>query len=305
MGLFSKIKNILFEEEEIEVPAKEIKKAEKIEEVSEEEPERIEKLEKAKQVVDDSPSITVFDKEPTFNFPDFDEDEFENTLPKYKEEVKEKEEPEQRLVREHQRELKKEEPKKEELRHKSDLRSIGRGYSPLDKSLKDGAPKKFVPSPIISPVYGILDKDYHPDDISTREDTDLKRSNKLDVDTVRKKAFEPVEEKPKPEPKKEEEKKEEVKPEPIEEVETKPIEEPKKAKKSVDELLADSAEEIIAVDENLNVENNIKEIEDELDKIDDELVLDEKPKTKDEDDTLEQDLFELIDSMYEDDKEED
>ncbi len=122
-----------------------------------------------------------------FNFPDFDEDEFENTLPKYKEEKKEDT---SRLYFEHQRELKKEEPKKEELRHKSDIRSIGRGYSPLDKTAKDSAPKKFVPSPIISPVYGILDKDYHPDDISTREETDLKR-NKLDVDTVRKKAFEP------------------------------------------------------------------------------------------------------------------
>lgn len=299
MGLFSKIKNILFEEEEIEVPVKEVKKIEKVEKKEEVIlPKPEEKLEKAKQVVKESEDVNLFDSEPTFNFPDFDEDEFENTLPKYKEEPK-KEEP-QKLYFEHQRELKKEEPKKEELRHKSDLRSIGRGYSPLDKGLKDNTPKKFVPSPIISPVYGILDKDYHPDDISTREDTDLKR-NKLDVDTVRKKAFEPKPVKEEKElPKKVEE-------EPVEEKQVKePIPEVKKEekpKKSVDELLADSAEEVVAVDENLNVENNIKEIEDELDKIDDELVLDEKPKEKDEDDTLEQDLFELIDSMYEDDKE--
>ena len=297
MGLFSKIKNILFEEEEIEVPIKEQKKVEKVEE--EVVPEVEVKLEKAKQTVDESEDVALFDKEPTFNFPDFDEDEFENTLPKYKEEKKEDT---SRLYFEHQRELKKEEPKKEELRHKSDIRSIGRGYSPLDKTAKDNAPKKFVPSPIISPVYGILDKDYHPDDISTREETDLKR-NKLDVDTVRKKAFEPKVIKTEEEPVKEvEEVKEEtveVIPEPVKE----PKKEEKKPKKSVDELLADSAEEVVAVDENLNVENNIKEIEDELDKIDDELVLDEKPKEKDEDDTLEQDLFELIDSMYEDDKE--
>ena len=296
MGLFSKIKNILFEEEEIEVPVKEVKKIKEEEKTQEVVlPATEEKLQKAKQVVEESSSTNIFDKEPTFNFPDFDEDEFENTLPKFKEEKKET----PKLYYEHQRELKKEEQKKEELRHKSDVRSIGRGYSPLDKSLKENVPKKFVPSPIISPVYGILDKDYHPDDISTREDTDLKR-NKLDVDIVRKKAFEPkkvekVEEEKEEEPKKTTIEKPRVKEEPKEEI----VEE----KKSVDELLEDSAEEIIAVDENLNVENNIKEIEDELDKIDDELVLDEKPKEKDEDDTLEQDLFELIDSMYEDDKE--
>ncbi len=298
MGLFSKIKNILFEEEEIEVPVKEPKKEQKVKEEVEVEPEI--KLEKAKQVVDESEDVTLFEKEPTFNFPDFDEDEFENTLPKYKEEPK-KEEP--KLYFEHQRELKKEEPKKEELRHKSDIRSIGRGYAPLDKPVRDNAPKKFVPSPIISPVYGILDKDYHPDDILAREDADLKR-NRLDVDSVRKKAFEPkVIKADKEEPIKEiEEVKEEKVEEPVREELPK---EEKKPKKTVDELLADSAEEVVAVDEELNVENNIKEIEDELDKIDDELVLDEKPKEKDDDDTLEQDLFELIDSMYEDDKEDD
>lgn len=300
MGLFSKIKNILFEEEEIEVPVREPKKEQKVKVKEEVEVEPEIKLEKAKQVVDESVDVGLFEKEPTFNFPDFDEDEFENTLPKYKEEPK-KEEP--KLYFEHQRELKKEEPKKEELRHKSDIRSIGRGYAPLDKPVRDNAPKKFVPSPIISPVYGILDKDYHPDDILAREDTDLKR-NRLDVDSVRKKAFEPkVIKEDKEEPKKEiEEVKEEKVEEPVREELPK---EEKKPKKTVDELLADSAEEVVAVDEELNVENNIKEIEDELDKIDDELVLDEKPKEKDDDDTLEQDLFELIDSMYEDDKEDD
>ena len=303
MGLFSKIKNILFEEEEIEVPIKEQPKKEpkvKVKEEVEVEPEI--KLEKAKQVVDESEDVSLFEKEPTFNFPDFDEDEFENTLPKHKEDPK-KEEP--KLYFEHQRELKKEEPKKEELRHKSDIRSIGRGYAPLDKPVRDNAPKKFVPSPIISPVYGILDKDYHPDDISTREDADLKR-NKLDVDSVRKKAFEPKVIKAEKEEPEEVEIKEEVIEAKVEEpIVEEPKREEKKPKKTVDELLADSAEEVVAVDEELNVENNIKEIEDELDKIDDELVLDEKPKEKDEDDTLEQDLFELIDSMYEDDKEDD
>ena len=167
MGLFSKIKNILFEEEEIEVPVKEPKREPK---KVEKEPEVVvsnseEKLEKAKQIVSSSDDVNVFDKEPTFNFPDFDEDEFENTLPKFK---KEKEEVEEKTIKpyiEHQREIRKEVVKpKEEFRHKSNLRSIGRGYSPLDRETTEKASKKFVPSPIISPVYGILDKDYHPDE---------------------------------------------------------------------------------------------------------------------------------------------
>ena len=290
MGLFGKIKNILFEEEEIEVPVKEVKKVEKFNE-DKIEFKQEDKLEKAKQVVEQSEPSSLFDKEPTFNFPDFDEDEFESTLPQHKE-VNEplKETRTSKLYTEHQRELKKEEEpikKKEDSYKKNEVRSIGRGLNAFDKvpTLK-AEKKKFTPSPIISPVYGILDKDYHPDDISSKEEGDIKRISKLDVDTVRKKAFEP-----KPEKEKVVEKKE-------------PIKEPKEEiKKSVDELLADSAEEATIVDEDLNVENNIKEIEDELDRIDDELVLDEKPKEKDEDDTLEQDLFELIDSMYEDKKE--
>ena len=298
MGLFGKIKNILFEEEEIEVPVKEVKKVEKpVEEKIEVKQE--EKLEKAKHFVEESETPDLFDREPTFNFPDFDEDEFESTLPKPKEVPSETRT--SKLYSEHQRELKKEEEplrKREETFKKSEVRSIGRGLSLFDKtpSLKSEK-KKFTPSPIISPVYGILDKDYHPDDISSKEDSTIQRNSRLDVDSVRKKAFEPK--------KIEEEKVEEVKevkhepkkPEKIKEVKDEEI------KKSVDELLADSVEEATIVDEDLNVENNIKEIEDELDRIDDELILDDKPKEKDEDDTLEQDLFELIDSMYEDKKE--
>ena len=315
MGLFSKIKNILFEEEEIEVPVKEVKKAEKIDEEVLDNREE-EKIEKAKQVVNQTETASLFEKEPTFNFPDFDEDEFENTLPKYKEEVEEtKETRTSKLYSEHQRELKvdKEEPKrKEDTYKKNEVRSIGRGLSLFDKGPSEKeTKKKFTPSPIISPVYGILDKDYNPEDISSRDgDNVIKRNSKLDVDSVRKKAFEPKEEK-------KDEIKEETKKELKEEVKELPKEEPKKEepkeeikeikdeeiKKSVDELINESAEEAEIVDEDLNVETNIKEIEDELDKIDDELILDEKPKEKDEDDTLEQDLFELIDSMYEDKKE--
>lgn len=299
MGLFGKIKNILFEEEEIEVPAKDIRSNEKAANVVEEKAEiKEESFDKARQVMSED-SKDLFEKEPSFNFPDFDEDEFENTLPRFKEPKKE-EAREPRIFNDYPEEPKKtiaeERSKREEIYNK---KPETKSYKPISlfsgtKKVEE-APKRFTPSPIISPVYGILDKDYHPSEIKSKgEDLTAKRISKLDVDSVRKKAFEP-------EVKKEVkvEVKEEVKEEPKEEI----LPPEKELKKSLDELLADSATETVAIDEDLTVENNIKEIEDELDKIDDDIVLDDKSKEPDDDDTLEQDLFELIDSMYEDKKE--
>ena len=48
---------------------------------------------------------------------------------------------------------------------------------------------KFVPSPVISPVYGILDKNYTKDDILPRASSDGTLPKIMDVDQVRKKAF--------------------------------------------------------------------------------------------------------------------
>ena len=60
-----------------------------------------------------------------------------------------------------------------------------------------GAPKKeekkaFVPSPIISPVYGVLDKNYHKEDITSRNDRDNEytlSSKDMTIDDVRRKAY--------------------------------------------------------------------------------------------------------------------
>lgn len=51
---------------------------------------------------------------------------------------------------------------------------------------------KFKASPVISPVYGILDKNYKKDEVTVKEEKDaiMKRpSKKVDFETVRKKAF--------------------------------------------------------------------------------------------------------------------
>ncbi len=53
--------------------------------------------------------------------------------------------------------------------------------------------KGFKPTPIISPVYGVLDKNYSKDDIKTKQEKEVKKNNTiiqpLDVDLVRNKAF--------------------------------------------------------------------------------------------------------------------
>ena len=158
--------------------------------------------------------------------------------------------------------------------------------------------KPFRPSPVISPVYGILDKNYKKEDVVTRvkEDTDLVR----DVDSIRQKAYCIVTEMP--------------------EIEEDLL--PKKVnnEKSIDDLILDNfsdSEEppVVKVEKVEEPITNIVEEEEPV--VDDYQVVDEhtsaleildeieKELNKDkEKDTLEGDLFNLIDSMYEERKEE-
>ena len=48
---------------------------------------------------------------------------------------------------------------------------------------------KFKPTPIISPVYGVLDKNYHKEDIVSKSDKDYKSVDGLSVDSIREKAY--------------------------------------------------------------------------------------------------------------------
>lgn len=53
--------------------------------------------------------------------------------------------------------------------------------------------KVFKPSPIISPVYGVLDKNYSKDDITTKKENPIRRKNystrEMSVDDIRNKAY--------------------------------------------------------------------------------------------------------------------
>ena len=184
MGLVSKLKNILFEEEEVEIPV--IEKKEKKPEVVREYKE-LPKKEEVKvtnyQNYDDiAPAIheekrleekarvsnnnvvserEIFKSEKTFNFPAFDEEEFDSFVPKKR----------ATNVLEHER---KKQEKKPEV--KPDYR---RDYKRVEEVKDVREVKKFRPSPIISPVYGILDKNYTPDEITTR--TEVVTTRSLDV----------------------------------------------------------------------------------------------------------------------------
>ena len=297
MGLVSKLKNILFEEEEVEIPV--IEKKEKKPEVVREYKE-LPKKEEVKvtnyQNYDDiAPAIheekrleekarvsnnnvvserEIFKSEKTFNFPAFDEEEFDSFVPKKR----------ATNVLEHER---KKQEKKTEV--KPDYR---RDYKRLEEVKDVREVKKFRPSPIISPVYGILDKNYTPDEITTR--TEVVTTRSLDVDSVRKKAFGTKEEK---EAIKNKEKEEEI-------LMDKSLEERLEKARTIDELLKDSSDEVIDIP--VSIDEEIDESFPSIDHLDEEEEI-VKPVKKvntqekkiEEDDTLENDLFDLIDSMYE------
>ena len=289
MGLLNKIKGILFEEVEedevVSTPKSEEKKpiAEKIE------PQR-----KVEEPVEKSvPKVTapvketktenlnerhLFKSDNISPFFDFDEEEFSNMSRVQK--------PKTTNVMEYERK------KRVEKRY-----DLGR-YERVEKT-EVVERKKFKPSPIISPVYGILNEDYKPEDI--KSNTDNVVNTGLDFNSVRKKAFG-----------------EETLGEPeatyYEEsvtVKVKENEEEKQQKvKTIDELLEDTSDVTIDVDEKNSVEdkNDIKATDElaDYERIDKDLeevtakcdVNKTEMKKVEDDDTLENDLFDLIDSMY-------
>lgn len=165
MGLLDKVKNLFTEEVEEEMPIKrEVKHIEipnPRREIMKEErpiPEPV-IVEEKKEPISDNVTLN---REERFKFPVyFDDKDFED-LPK--------QEPPKKV------EVKKEEPKVE----------------PYKAAKMIEEKKNFKPSPIISPVYGVLDKNYKKDDIATKKERPVKRyhrEEKLTIDDVRNKAY--------------------------------------------------------------------------------------------------------------------
>lgn len=174
MGFLNKIKDLfideeeIIEEQEIEVEKKEEHKLptfmrEKIEK-EEHEKQKVEEKKEEKQTekVSDMELVKNNDK---FRFPiQFEDKDFETTVYSRQNVIK--------------KEIEK--PKK-----------VSELYT-TKKDIND-KPKKFTASPIISPVYGVLDQNYKKEELKEKESNsyEIKRnsSKKVDFESVRKKAF--------------------------------------------------------------------------------------------------------------------
>lgn len=156
MGLLDKVKNMFIEEVEEEEPIKKEVIQVKIPSPKE---EKVEEVIEKEEVVEPK-------KEEKFVFPVyFDDKDFEKI---------EKTEPR--------------EVKLEPIKPISTPKREAYGVKKEEKAEK----KIFKPTPIISPVYGVLDKNYHKDDISSKKKTktiEYRDTNIVDIDDVRKKAY--------------------------------------------------------------------------------------------------------------------
>lgn len=161
MKLFDKVKNFFYDEEEIE------------EEDEKEVPIKIHN--KREKQEDNISERELFRSERTFNFPmDIDEEKEEVTVKSIKEENVQI----NNTV--------------DTNSYKSTKQSYENNYSRLrtyTKPVETKEQKKFKPTPVISPIYGVLDKNYKKEDIAIDATREFNVQKKLDYDTVRRKAY--------------------------------------------------------------------------------------------------------------------
>lgn len=311
MGLLEKLKNTFFEEEyvEVEEPVKPEKVARKVE-VKEIKKEKKNKVKEAQDELNEIEESLVKEEKEELpkkeNFSDrdlvnrnaklsvFDDDDFEETkeIPKVAKPV---------------------EPKKiyGESADKiyESIKDVNT-YEPKNHTAYGATESKFQPTPIISPIYGVLDRNYRKEEVVDKKDKPSSYVSRkhADLDSVRKKAYGNnsryfMEEKD-------------------EEEDDKPllydmIEEPKPV---VGDVTVGDAEEYfndLGLEYNVDYKDGKYENatgrrsdihrnngEGSFDENDDDLTLDDlinRNKQSDENDSakLEDNLFDLVDSMYE------
>ncbi len=200
MKLLDKLKNVFFEEipededeeelpqtfaKKIEVPKKPVEPP-KVHELKREERPIVEEEfeEEIELPVEEKEEEPLEKEEPTFPMM-FDDDDFLED----NKEIEEKEEYTSPIT------YKKEEKNDRELyqgkKELSYIESVRRpNYSYTKSYYEEKETKGFRPSPIISPVYGVLDKNYRKEEVVTKKEVKLStgRTN-FDLDTIRNKAF--------------------------------------------------------------------------------------------------------------------
>ena len=183
MSFMNKVKNFFYEdvEEEYEESGASEKKRFnpfKKEPKIEEQPKVVEEVKDVKQEANnDLSERELFRAERTFNFPmDMGDDIFD---------------------KEDEVEVKEETPyvRKEPVKETTYTRSIYHNIS-REEPRKPEEKKKFKPSPVISPVYGVLDKNYTVDDVVDADKTKEFSLDKkiVDFDSVRNRAYKDLDE---------------------------------------------------------------------------------------------------------------
>ena len=285
MGVFSKLKNIFYDEIEVEEEnevEKELVSVNKVVIKDDDEPKiekiktRIEEELNKKAVITEEEKETInnerelFRSERTFNFTEFDDEEPE--LP----------------------------PRKNVL-------TETRVSAPVEvkQEVKVEKPKVFKPTPIISPIYGILDKDYKKEEIRMRQEATkeqvYKTKSSIDTyETVRRKAYGTLED----------ELEDTLNSLTTDEIRDRVAPQAEKATK-IEDLISkieevsdelDKTMSIAEIEDNIELDNFKTEETPQREEIvtpepeeEEEENLDDKTMT---DSTLEHDLFNLIDSMY-------
>lgn len=229
MGLFDKLKNVFMEDDIDEEPVKSVPK---VEEIKKEEPV-IQKRERELPVEDTFSDRELVNSKENFKFPIIFEDE------DFKEE-------------------------KKKTKSINVLERENTKYEDLIK--RDTKPQKkvFKPSLVISPVYGVLDKNYSKEDITTKDGNRVSNDNGVDIDTVIKKAY-------------------------GEEVVTKTREEKREEEnKTVDAFKEEETDIKSLTIEQAETKANEKEVDDKIASIDELL----------NDTNTDDDFYSLVDSMY-------
>lgn len=194
MGVFDKFKNMFFEEEEVEVEVVPPKKKEekKHEDVKEEVKPIAKKIvlndeddDEQEEKVENNVPDEIFKKNDNNSFNLIDDD-YEDT---YTEETQEEEKDDFYSHKDSYQDF----SYKEEERVPY---GASKNSNPYPYSVSKETKPSFKPSPIISPIYGILDKNYKKDDIiSKRETRHISSFEKesITVDDIRNKAYGDIE----------------------------------------------------------------------------------------------------------------
>lgn len=175
MKLLEKLKNTFFEEEYVEIDEDEKEEvvAKKVE------PKEIKK-EVKKVVVEEVEDLD--EEEPTINYSDSELIKKDSKVPYFEDDD---------FIEEEVIKNKKEEPKKL-YGESADKIYDAINYTNVSSNKPYGAPIKgaFQPTPIISPIYGILDKNYRKEEVvDKRPSSSYVSRRNVDLDSVRKKAY--------------------------------------------------------------------------------------------------------------------